>query len=451
MTHLVIIGGGPAGIAAASEAARFSVQVTLIEADQLGGRATWHSLLPSKAWLSTADRMAGRPNAQKLGLTQDMPNYDFSTLLTRIAGIKRAMHQHYTGQLEAGGVRLVKGTASFEDAAHIRVEHEDGSETLTADRVLIATGSGPVFLPDVRPDGQRILAPRLMSKLSVIPDSLIMIGAGVTGSEFAYMFNMLGADVTLVTDIDELLPRSDRDISQALDDVFRAREMTIRYHSAVKSAAADAGGVVVTLHNGDTLRADMAFIAIGRKPHLDGLNIDAAGLQPDALGALVVDGFGRTAVEHIYAAGDVTGAPMTANKGMAQGYIAARHALGGQVAPFHPATVVEAVYTHPEVAQVGLTEAVAQQQGRLVTVIKRPYSGNLKAHLLGATEGMFKLLVDPETNALLGGAAIGPGAVDTVAPLAIALKYGARAEDLASIFAGHPSLGETLFDAARAV
>lgn len=450
MAHLVIIGGGPAGVAAAQEGARFGAQVTLIERDSIGGRATWHSLLPSKAWLSAADRISGRAGAQALGLVQDMPNYDFPALLSHIATLKRAMETQYRERLTRNGVRLVKGTASFEDATHVRVETDDGAEVLSADRVIVATGSGPALLPDVRPDGQRIIAPRLMSKLTIMPDTLIMIGAGVTGSEFAYMFDMLGVDVTLVTDIDELLPRSDPDISHALENVFRKRGMKIHYNSPVQSAQADAGGVTITMRNGSTHRAEMAFIAIGRKAYLDGLGLEAAGVEASG-GVLAVDGYGQTTVASIYAAGDVTGVPMTANKGMAQGYIAARHALGAEVAPFNPNTVIEAVYTHPEVAQVGMTEMQAQSQGRVVSVLKRPYAENLKAHLMGATEGMLKLIVDPDTGTLLGGAAVGAGAVEALAPLAVALQRGARARDLAGIFAGHPTLGELLFDAARSV
>ncbi len=450
MRHVVIIGGGPAGIAAATEAARFGAQVTLVERDHLGGRATWHSLLPSKAWLSAADRVAGRANAEALGLIQDVPNYDFPALLSHIATLKRMRDQQYRQRLLDAGVRLVVGTASFEDAQTIRVTCEDGGETLHADRVIIATGSGPIMLPNVSPDGQRILAPRVMSKLSVIPDTLIVIGAGVTGSEFAYMFNMLGADVTLVTDIDELLPRSDPDISAALEKAFRARGMTIYYNSPVSSAEVHAGGVNVLLENGTTHRAEMVFIAIGRRPYYAGLNLENAGLEPSPDG-LAVDGFGRTQVENIYAAGDVTGVPMIANKGMAQGHIAGRHAVDAEVGPYNAATVIEAVYTNPEVAQIGMTETTAHAQGRSVKVVKRYYNDNLKAHLLGGATGMLKLVVNPDTGGLLGGAAVGIGAVDALTPLAVALQQRARASDLAGLFAGHPTLGELLFEAARGV
>ncbi len=446
--HLVIIGGGPAGIAAALEGARLGAQVTLVERDHVGGRATWHSLLPSKAWLTAADRLAGRPAARRMGLGVGGTAHDFTKLIAYIDALKRSTGAIYDRWLADAGVRVVAGTASLAGAAHVQVETDGETDVLAADAILIATGSGPIFLPEVKPDGKSILAPRLMSKQTAIPQSLIMIGGGVTGLEFAYMYTLLGTQVTLVTDQPAILPSVDDDIKAVLAASLEARGMVIRTRSPVMTAQGGRGRVTVTLQNGEPLAAEKAFIAIGRRPHLDGLNLPAAGLDGSS-GTLTIDGYGRTPIPGIYAAGDVTGPPMTANKGMAQGTIAARHALGAPVQPYRAETVVEAVYTGPEVAQVGLTEAAAQAAGRAVRVIRRPFDANLKAHLLGQSEGVLKLLIDPESGALLGGAAVGMHAVDTMAPLAVALAGHATVHDLAGVYAGHPSIAELLFEAAR--
>ncbi len=420
MSHITVIGAGPAGIAATQEAARLGADVTLIESDHVGGRATWHSLVPSKVWLTAAAH--GEAS-------------DIEALQERIAATSKHMTGFYADTFP--NVKVIQGTAALNGTHSVTVN----DETLDADAVIIATGSGPVFPEKIKPDGKRIIAPRFMSKLPALPRSLIMIGGGVTGVEYAGMFSALGIDVTLVTDLDRLLPMMDRDISTRLEETMVG--ITIMKNSPVEAVTATENNATVTLQSGETLQAEMAFIALGRRVFTQGLNLEAAGLT----GGLTVDGYGRTAVTGIYAVGDVAGVPMTANKATAQGYIAARHALDQPVKPYNHHTVIDAVYTTPEVAQVGLNEQNAGD--RPLQVICRTYDGNLKAKLIDGTEGMLKLLVDPETKALLGGAAVGVHAGDVLAPLAVALSYNGTLSELAAIFSAHPTLSEVLFDAAR--
>ncbi len=445
MTSIIVIGGGPGGIAAAREAGRLGAVVTLVEREHVGGRATWHSLLPSKVWLTAADRLGARARDARLGLAPAADTVDFETLTEHIATLSATRGEQYSRALAAANVQTVQGAAAFVDAHRVRVSGPDGDTTLDADAVIIATGSGPRFLPQVKPDGKRIIAPRLMGHLTALPRSLVMLGAGVTGAEFAYLFNRLGVDVTWVTDLPEILPLSDADIKGHLQDTLAARGVEVLTSSPVTAAVADDDGVTVTLAGGRELAAEMAFIAIGRMPHVDGLTLDAAGLPA----ALTVDAFGQTQVASIYAVGDVAGAPMTANKAMAQGYIAARHALGQPVDPYRPETVVEAVYTAPQVAQVGLTEKAAADRGQPVTVIRHDYASNLKAQLDDSSSGLVKLLIAPEDDRLLGGAAVGDHAADVLAPVAVALKHYATLSDLPPVFAGHPTLSELVFDAVR--
>ncbi|MBN2303379.1 MAG: NAD(P)/FAD-dependent oxidoreductase [Anaerolineae bacterium] len=447
MTNLVIIGAGPAGITAALEAARLGADVTLIEREYVGGRANWHSLLPSKVWLSAADRLSWRHEDVGFGLPTSPELVDYRALTAHIAVLSKRMGRRYYEQLEAVGVTIRVGAASFVDPRHILVQTDLDEHTLPADVVIIATGSGPIFLPQVKPDGQRIIAPRLMGKFTQLPKSMAVIGAGATGAEFAYLFCRLGARVEWITDLPEILPRSDADIKGKLAGILAAQGVTIHTNSPVSAAENTGEAVTITLADGRTLETAMAFLAIGRHPSTDGLNLEAVGL--DGSGGLAVDAFGQTAAAGIYAAGDITGPPMTANKGIAQGYIAARHALGAAVKAYRADTVVEAVYTAPQIAQVGLTEADAAAQSRPVRVIRRDYGDNLKAHLEGEPGGFLKLLVDPDSEAILGGAAVGAHAADVIAPVAVALAHDLTLADLRPVYAGYPTFGELAFDAAR--
>jgi len=448
MRKLVIIGGGPAGIAAAAEAGRLGAQVTIIEGEHLGGRAVWHSLLPSKVWLAAADRLGSYGHDALLGLHPAVQRIDFGALTARIAALSATTRDRHRAELDGLDVRVQHGAASLVDAHRVRVKDGDGERVLEADAVILATGSGPRLLPQVKPDGKRILAPRLMSHQTAIPGSTIVLGAGVTGAEYAYLFSQLGAAVTWVTDLPEILPVSDSDISGHLASTLAGRGVTILTDSPVESAIADESGVTVTLRDGRTLRAEGAFIALGRIPHTAGLNLEAAGLAVGPAG-IAVDGFGQTAVPGLYAVGDVTGPPMTANKGMAQGLIAARHALGAPVAPYRAEAVVEAIYTEPQIAQVGLTEKAAAAAGQTVIAVRRDYAANLKAHLTGETGGFVKLVIDPATGNVRGAAAVGSHAADVIAVVAALLPRSPTLDDLKPVFAGHPTLSELVFDLAR--
>jgi pyruvate/2-oxoglutarate dehydrogenase complex dihydrolipoamide dehydrogenase (E3) component len=228
------------------------------------------------------------------------------------------------------------------------------------------------------------------------------------------------------------------------------RRGVVRYEGvAADSAAADRNGVTVTLCDGRSFQAEMAFIAIGRRPDVLELNLDSAGLAVDPRRGIEVDGHMRTAVTHIYAAGDATGMPMTANKAMAQGWIAGRHAAGAFVDPYRPETIVEAVYTDPQIAQVGLTEERAQERAGTIRALRRGYEALLKAILLDETEGFVQLVADAEDGSLLGASAVGAHACDVLTPLALGLRLGVRLEDLAALFPGHPGFSELGFAAAR--
>ena len=448
MSDLIVIGGGPTGIAAAQEAASLGAAVTLIAAEPVGGRANWHSLLPSKVYLTAADHLGEAQHNPTLGLAGAPPQPDLPVLRERIATLAAGRSHHERAELERRGVNIVQGRARFTEPHALTVTAEDGESTLRFDRALVATGSVPVFPAGMRPDGRRILAPRLAGKMAALPDHVVVVGGGVTGAEFAYFFNRAGAHVTWVTDLYRMLPRADADLTGALEACLSARGVHLMHSAPVVAATAHDGGVTITLESDDTVEGSHAFLALGRRPDTDDLGLDTIGID-DGSGAIAIDSHGRTRADHIYAAGDVTGPPYVANRGQAQARTAVRHALVADDAPFRPDTVVEAVYTQPQLAQVGLTEAAAAAANRSVQVYRAAYDEGLKPHLSGDAEGLVKILAASDDGRVLGGGAVGDRAAEILAPVAVAIASNMTISQLAAVFPAYPSLSELVGMAAR--
>ncbi len=422
--HIVIIGAGPAGVEAARAAAKAGAQVTLVSNEPLGGRSVWHSLVPSKVWLKAVESAAPP---------------DPAAILAEIKAVKQAWSAQQAAELAELGVQVVMGTAVFADPHTLAITHDDSSHSLTADAIIVAAGSVPVFPPTMKPNGQNILAPRFASALNKLPGSVVVVGAGVTGAEFVYLFNRLGLAVTWIIDQFGVLPTFDRDAAQALKNTLARRGVTlVEGPMADHIEQSDAGIVVVTTDNG-RYPAEQAFLAIGRKPDTSALNLAAAGLD-----GVVVDGYGRSAQPHIYFVGDVTGAPMIANRGMAQGWMAGLHAAGQTPAPFREDTVMAAVYTEPQVAQIG------RLTGAGLRTVQTPFATMLQGHLHRAEdESFFKLAYDEADGRIVGATAVGPHAADVLAPVAVALHAHLTVRDLAALYVAHPTAGELPFLAAR--
>lgn len=447
--RLVIIGGGSVGVHAALEAARSGAEVTLISEGEIGGRTTWDSLVPSKVLLTAADTLLDARYAPHRGVNVTAKAAGVAELMERIRQRAQQWGEMQKEALQQAGVQVVYGIASFVNPHTVKVQTEQGDEQqIPFDAAIIATGSVPIFPPSMKPDGKRILAPRFMSVLQSLPKHIILVGGGVTGSEFAYLFRMLGSQVTIVTDMPRLLPRADDEISQALEHAFQQMGIEVLLSSPVESVTATDGGVQVRLMDGRTLESSHAFIAIGRRADLSRLNLEATGLSIPPQG-IPLNEYLQSPVPHLYAVGDAAGPPFTLNRGWAQARVAVRHALGLPTPRFRPELVVEAVYTQPQVAQVGITERQAIQQERRVNSLRAEYAVNLKAQLLGETEGFVKLVVEEATGKLLGGSAIGSHAADVLAPLATAMALGGTVETLASLYPAHPTIVEMLHEAAR--
>jgi pyruvate/2-oxoglutarate dehydrogenase complex dihydrolipoamide dehydrogenase (E3) component len=451
ITQIAVIGAGPAGVTAAGAAADCGAQVTLVGTEPPGGRASWHSLLPSKVLLTAADSLGLARRFEKLGLANASSTPAPEVLVQRIRALAQSQSDRQALDLTRRGVRFLVGKAAFVGCHRLQVTLDQGAPMLLdADAIIIASGSVPIFPPGLKPDGQQIIAPRLVGRLHYLPASIIVIGGGVTGTEFAYGFNRLGVAVDWVVDEFGVLPPFEREAVSVLVEALVSRGVVLHEGAGASTAVPDGEGVTVTLHDGQSVRAEMAFIAIGRRPDVASLNLKGANLPEEAHWGIQVDGYGRTTVPHIYAVGDVNGLPMTANKAMAQGWIAGRHAAGAIVDPYRAETMVEAVYSDPQVSQVGLSRVDAEARGYKVREQTVSYEAALKAALLGETEGFVKLNTDADDGTLLGASAVGAHAADVLAPVALGLRLGARMGDLSALFAAHPSLTELVFAAARA-
>ncbi|MCA9899104.1 MAG: NAD(P)/FAD-dependent oxidoreductase [Ardenticatenaceae bacterium] len=441
--QIIIIGGGPAGIEAARAAAKAGSRVTLVSEGPVGGRSGWHSLLPSKVWLSAADT-AGLLAESPFSGSGAVPTP--AEILPRLQQLKQQWNNQQAEELAKLGVTIVNGVAAFTSANSVVVNDGDGQPvtTLTGDAIIVATGSVPFFPPNLKPNGKTVIAPRFFSGLKSLPDSMVVIGAGATGVEAVYLFNRLGLAVTWIVDQFGVLPDYPAAAGELMAEILVKRGVKLVQGTLADHFEEEEHGIAVVLADGRRYTAGLAFVAIGRTADLSRLNLDAAGLVMESSKFPAVDAYCQTSVPGIYAVGDAAGPPMVANRAMAMARVAGLHATGAVVAPYNSQTVVAAVYAEPQVAQVGTTSAA---DGSIQTVRLR-FEAAMKAHLLGETEGFVELAFDGERK-IVGGTAVGPHAGDVLAPVALAIQVGATLDELASIFAAHPTLSELAFAAAR--
>lgn len=461
--EVVVLGGGIAGATAATEAARLGRRVVLVAAEPVGGRGGWSSLLPSKVLIHAAEEQAaaGAP-----------PPRDVRALAARM----RAVGERFNGQLERSlheaGVTVVRAAAAFGDARTLLLHDVGGADgageahALRFDAAVVATGSVPVFPPALAPDGAKVIAPRAVPHLTELPESMLVVGGGVTGAEFTHAFSALGVRVTWLVDEYGVLPGFDRALAHRVAAALEGRGVELVAGSAVRTLDRDGDGVTAHLADGRSARAARAFVAVGRRADLDRLQPERAGIELRGAApfrAIAVDAYARTSVPHVFAAGDATGAPLTATKALAEAWTAGRLAGGGDAPPLDPASWIHAVYTQPQAAQVGLTPERAGADGRAVIVRVVPAAASLRHHLLahpdadgaatsaaGRDGPMLQLVLDARSRVVVGACAVGADAAEQLASVALAIRLRATDEQLAPVVGAYPTLSELPFIAARA-
>ncbi|GDY29160.1 NAD(P)H-quinone dehydrogenase [Gandjariella thermophila] len=458
MTRIVIMGGGPAGYESALVAAQHGADVTVVEAAAMGGACVLYDCVPSKTFIASAGARSNFRNADELGIRTNNTEaaVDLPRVHGRVKGLALAQSADIRARLQREGVRLVTGHAEFCDnqpglAQHrLAVRTADGTEeVLSADVVLVATGATPRILPGAEPDGERILTWRQIYELRELPEHLTVIGSGVTGAEFASAYTEMGVKVTLVSSRDRVMPHEDADAAAVLEDVFAERGTTVAKHARAERVERTADGVVVHLQDGRKIEASHALMTVGSVPNTSDIGLKRVGVETGPGGFIPVDRVSRTSVPGIYAAGDCTGVMMLASVAAMQGRIAMWHALGEGVSPIKLKTVAANVFTHPEIATVGITQQAIDSGEVPARTIMLPLATNPRAKMEGLRRGFVKLFCRPATGVVVGGVVVAPTASELILPIALAVQNQLTVEHLATTFSVYPSLSGSITEAGR--
>ncbi|MGE5114505.1 MAG: dihydrolipoyl dehydrogenase [Acidobacteriaceae bacterium] len=448
---VAIMGGGPGGYAAAFLAADLGMQVTLIDPEKNpGGVCLYRGCIPSKALLHVAAMIEEAKHVSNIGIDFGAPKID----LARLRTFKENVVNKLTGGLgqiaKMRKVTYIQGTASFVNSNTLKVEKTaGGSENLTFDKIVIATGSRPAVIPAF-PKSQRVWDSSGALNLPEIPKNLLVVGGGYIGLELGSVYSALGSKVSVVEMLSGLLPGADRDLVLPLHKRLEKQFEAIMVNTKVASMKEEKNGVKVTF-DGDVKEKERTFdyvlVSVGRTPNSQVPGLENTKVQLDGK-FIKINKQLQTTDPSIYAIGDVAGEPMLAHKAMHEGRTAVEHIAGHKVA-FEPYAIPAVVFTDPEIAWAGLTQTQAEKEGREVSIAKFPWAASGRAVTLDRTEGLTKLMIDPKTERVLGIGLTGPGAGDMIAEGVLAIEMGATAKDIGLTIHPHPTLSETIMEAAE--
>lgn len=459
--RVVIIGGGPGGYEAALVAAQLGADVMLIERNRCGGSAVLTDVVPSKSLIATAELMDEIDGSGALGIkisagedgeTSDCGQVtaDLKAVNKRIMKLADAQATDIYEGLVRAGVKAIQGTATLVDREHVAVKEKSGTEyTLRASTILVSVGAHPRELPTAQPDGERILSWTQLYDLDELPEHLIVVGSGVTGAEFASAYRALGAQVTLVSSREKVLPGQDEDAADVLEFVFRNKGMNVLSRSRADSVKRTDSGVEVTLSDGRRVEGSHVLMAVGSIPNTTDLGLEAAGVKVNESGHIVVDGVSRTSRAGIYAAGDCTGVLPLASVAAMQGRIAMSHALGDAVQPLKLRNVASNVFTAPEIATVGFTQQDYQENSTDIDSVMLPLDTNARAKMLGIKDGFVKIFARRGSGSILGGVVVGPRASELILPITMAVENRLTVDQLSASFVVYPSVSGSLTEASR--
>ena len=481
---LVIIGGGNAGYIPAIRASQLGMKVALIEKREgghLGGTCLNVGCIPTKALLHTAHLLHDAKNGEEFGVKMGDIEFDYPQAAKRREKVVTQLRRGVQGLMKKNKVTVYNGVGSFVEPKKIKVENGEGSEELEADKVLISTGSAVNTLPGLEFDGEKVISSDdIVTNNEWYPKSVIILGSGAVGVEFASMYKDFGTEVTIVEILDRLVPLEDPEISEALRKDFENRGINVMTGTkadpqslektdsgvTIKIASADAGEQEATegeggsyggedpptgdAEGGDTLEAEALLVAVGRKTVTEDLNLDVTDVELNERGIIQVDGYGQTAHEGIYAAGDVIGGYWLAHEAGHEGIIAAEHMAGKDPMPMDRSLVPRVTYCRPEIASFGLTKAQAEEEGYEAKEAKFPFQAIGKALIEGEPNGFFKIVTDAETDLILGMHAIGPKVTDLITEGVFAKLVEGTPEEISMTVHPHPSLSEVVGEAAMA-
>ena len=452
--EIVVIGAGPGGYAAAFRAADLGKKVILIDKDPtLGGVCLNRGCIPSKVLLHISKVMDEASHLSKMGVTYSEPEINLDAIRAHKDKIVSQLNSGIEKMATARKVEWVRGKALFNSNSELNVINDDGEIKISFDKCIVAAGSVSATIPGVPADHPSVLTSRTALELVDIPERLLVIGGGVIGLELGQVYAALGAKVSVVEFLPNLIPGADQDIVKPLQRKLKKQFESIRLSSKVTSVLPNEDeSLTVTIENEKGTSTEIynkVLVSVGRKPNTNLLNIESTGVEVDERGFINVDVYQRTTIKNIFAIGDIVGNPMLAHKATHEGKVAAEVA-SGLPAAFDVRAIPSVVFTDPEVAWAGLTEIEAKEKGINYKKGEFPWAASGKAIAMGANQGKTKILFDPETSQVLGVGIVGPGAGDLISEGMLAIEMGADAEDIGLTIHPHPTLGESFAAAAEA-
>jgi dihydrolipoamide dehydrogenase len=447
-----VVGGGPGGYVSAIRAAQLGLKTAVVERDNLGGVCVARGCIPTKAMLRSAEVLTTLNHAADFGILADNPRVDFSKVLSFKDKVVKQNVDGIGMLFKSYGIEMIAGSGQLVEQGKVKVTGS-AEATVNAKNVILATGSVPASLPIRGGNGSGVIDSNGALALKEVPGSMLVIGGGAVGSEWADIFNAFGTKVTLVEMLPTLLPLEDEDMGKTLQRVFTRRGITVHTEAKLEEIADGDGGKVgvATLKDGkqERISAECVLVGVGRKPNTEGLGIDGVGVKTDRRGFIEVDDHLRTNLPNVYAIGDVSGKTLLAHVASHQG-VAAVENIAGHEKPMDYKVVPACTYTHPEVASVGLTEKKAQEAGYDVVVGRFPFAASGRARTYGDTEGMVKLVSEAKYGEVLGVHIIGAVASDMIPEAALGIRLEATVEDITGTIHAHPTFGEAVMEAAFA-
>jgi dihydrolipoamide dehydrogenase len=409
--------------------------------------------VPSKTLIASAEAASSAVGSGRLGVLvpeiDSGARVDLADVNRRVLALAAAQSTDIETRLAAAGVRVIHGLGRLTGPQAVVAEHSGGSERIEADAVLVATGARPRVMPEAVPDGDRILTWTQVYDLPEVPEHLVVVGSGVTGAEFADAYQRLGAEVTLVSSRDRVLPGEDADAAAVLESAFTGRGMKVMGRSRAARVERVGEGVRVELTDGSSVTGSHCLMAVGSVPNTADLGLEEAGVRLGAGGFVEVDRVSRTSARGVYAAGDCTGVLMLASVAAQQGRIAMQHALGDAVRPLDLHTVSANVFTEPEIATVGWTQTAVERGDIGARTVMLPLATNARAKMQGVRDGFVKLMCRPGTGIVIGGVVVAPRASELIFPISLAVDAGLTVDQIAHAFTVYPSMSGSVAEAAR--
>ncbi|MCA1027618.1 dihydrolipoyl dehydrogenase [Cytobacillus kochii] len=449
-TDTIVIGSGPGGYVAAIRAAQIGQKVTIVERGEVGGVCLNVGCIPSKALISAGHRYETAKESESIGITAENVKVDFSKVQEFKAGVVKKLVGGVQGLLKGNKIDIVKGEAYFVDANTLRVMDDNSAQTYTFKNAIIATGSRPIELPAFK-YSKRVLNSTGALALEEIPEKIAVIGGGVIGVELGGAYASFGSQVTILEGADDILLGFEKQMTTLVKKNLKKKGAEIITKASAKSVEETENGVKVTYEvkgKEEVLEADYLFVMVGRRPNTDELGLEQVGVKMTDKGVIEVDKQCRTNVNSIFAIGDVVAGPQLAHKASYEGKIAAE-AIAGEPSEIDYLGIPAVVFSEPELATVGYSEAQAKEEGLEYTAAKFPFAANGRALALDSTDGYVKLITRKEDGLVIGAQIAGANASDMIAELGLAIEAGMTAEDLAMTIHAHPTLGEITMEAAE--